>query len=98
MPVADSPLIVIVGALGLIVLICRWVFSRGQRPERSAAPLGTRDYGLLVPLTVTRTREDAEMLRDVLLTEGIRAGISDDLEVRVFREDLARARRLVGAS
>lgn len=86
-------------ALGLIVLICRWVFSTDARDDRTARrlerALTTRDLGLLVPLTAVRTREDADMLREVLREAGVRAGVSEDLEVLVFSKDLARARALV---
>jgi len=105
--------IVAAAALGILVLICRWVFSTDHRstvhrsPDHRSTVLGdrstrrrdkaltTRDYGLLVPLATVRTREDADMLRDLLRDAGIRAGISDDLELLVFSKDLSRARALV---
>jgi hypothetical protein len=95
-----APLIA-AAALGILVLICRWVFSTDHREDRTArrldSVLATRDYGLLVPLTTARTREDAEMFRDLLRGAGINAGVSADLEVLVFSKDLARARQLVSA-
>ncbi len=91
---------VAVAALGILMLVCRWVFSTGHREDRTAKrvekALAARDYGLLVPLTTARTREDADMLKAVLQTAGIRAGVSD-LEVLVFSKDLTRARELVSA-
>jgi hypothetical protein len=97
--------LVAVAALGLLMLICRWVFSTGHRESRGARRLdrvlSARDYGLLVAVATVRTRDDAEMLRDVLKSAGVRAGISDDsgeLQVLVFSKDLARARQLVSAS
>ena len=94
--------LVAAAALGIIVLLCRWVFStgyRGARPaRRDTVPAG--DYGLLVPVTTVRTRDDAEMLRGLLLQAGIRAGVSEtggDLQVLVFTTDLGRARALVSA-
>ena len=94
--------LVAVAALGLIVLICRWVFSTDQRDDRTARrlekALSAGDYGLLVPVATVRTRDDAEMLRDVLKTAGLRAGISEDLQVLVFSKDLARAKQLVSAA
>ena len=99
----NSPLvpIVAVAALGLIVLICRWVFSTDYRDGRTARRIdkmmSAGDYGLLVPVATVRTRDDAEMLRDVLKAAGIRAGVSGDLEVLVFSKDLARAKQLVSA-
>jgi hypothetical protein len=88
---------VALGALGLIVLICRWVFAA---PPRSApSPTHDRgDFGLLVPITVVRTRDDAQMLRGVLRQAGIRGTVADapgGFAVLVFRDDASRARDLV---
>jgi hypothetical protein len=97
-PVFLSPLISLV-ALGLIVLICRWVFATGHRPvARQRDDAG--DLGLLSPVAAVRTRQDADMLRDLLREAGIRAGVSDagdGLQVLVFTKDLERARELVSA-
>jgi hypothetical protein len=82
-------------AMGLIALLCRWVFSTDHRvPARAPEP---RDLGLLVPVAEVRTRDDAEMLVQLLREAGVRASISD-LEVLVFTEDADRARRLVATS
>ena len=92
---------VAVAALALIMAICRWVFSTDSRDDRTARrldkALSAGDYGLLVAVATVRTRDDAEMLRDVLKAAGVRAGISGDLQVMVFRSDLARAKQLVAA-
>ena len=93
-----SPLMSLV-ALALIALICRWVFGTG-RPQAPAAPAQDEDLGLLQPVAEVRTREDAEMLRDLLEQAGVRAGISqgrESVRVLVFGKDLARARELVSA-
>lgn len=94
------------GALVVLILICRWVFSTKTRDERTArrlaalsAPRGG-DYGLLVPIATVRTRADAEMLRSVLLAGGVRCTVSVDDEgadVLVFRADALRARDLVSS-
>ncbi|MGZ6826262.1 MAG: hypothetical protein ACXVGH_05675 [Mycobacteriales bacterium] len=93
--------LVAVAALGLLVLICRWVFSTEDRDARAARRLekaaAARDYGLLVPLTAVRTAEDAAMLREVLRDAGIRSSLSNEGEVLVFSKDLTRARGLVSA-
>ena len=109
MPVVSSfhfllaPLVAL-AALGIIALICRWVFATDHREDRTARRveqvLAARDYGLLVPVATVRTRDDAEMLRDVLVQAGVRAGVSEEsgeLQVLVFRKDLDRARALVAA-
>lgn len=93
-----SPLVSFV-ALGLIVLICRWVFGTGKRPAPPRRP-DSEDLGLLVPVAAVRTRDDADMLHELLTEAGIRAGVSegvDGVRVLVFGKDLERARQLVSA-
>lgn len=91
------------GALLVIILICRWVFSTSDREaraaRRTAAALRSRgggDYGLLVPVARVRTPDDAEMLRGVLREAGIRCTLSGS-EVLVFPADAPRARDLVSS-
>jgi hypothetical protein len=92
----EGPAVALV-ALGVIVLICRWVFANPHRPTpRTAAERG--DFGLLEAITVVRTRADAEMLRGVLREAGIRGTVADadgGFAVLVFRSDASRARDLV---
>lgn len=74
-------------------------------PEAGAATLDTpidptpRDYGLLTPVTVVDTREDAELVRDQLAAASIRATMSTDSagrhHVLVFAADADRARSLL---
>lgn len=94
--------VVAVLALGVIILICRWVFSTDHRDDRTARRLekarSRGDYGLLVPVTRVRTADDAEMLRGVLRNAGIRCTVTqedDGVDVLVFRADAGRARELV---
>ena len=93
-------------ALLVIILMCRWVFSTKDRDRRAArrtqAPAASRsaDYGLLVPIASVRTRDDAEMLRGVLVGAGIRCTVAADAtgaDVLVFRADALRARDLVSS-
>ena len=98
-PAYLSPLVSLV-ALGLIVLICRWVFSTGNRVV-PAQREPSEDLGLLDPVAEVRTRADAEMLRDLLREAGVRAGISEtaeSIQVLVFSKDLERARQLVSTT
>jgi hypothetical protein len=91
-------------ALGVIVLICRWVFAPPSSSRPGATPAATpaasrRDYGLLEPVA-TCALEDAVLLRDVLRDAGLRATLADgaapgEVVVLVFRDDAARARALV---
>ncbi len=100
---ALGPLTALV-ALGVLVLLCRWVFSTGDRDRRTArrraAALSRGDYGLLVPVATARTAEDAELLRSVLAGQSIRATVTTgdhgERTVLVFRRDQDRARQLVG--
>jgi hypothetical protein len=83
-------------ALGIIVLICRWVFST-DRPT-PPPPSEPGDYGLLEPVTVVRTLDDAQMLRSLLQDAGIRGTVATTTEgfaVLVFSGDARRARELV---
>jgi hypothetical protein len=91
-------------ALGVIVLLCRWVFSTSSRDARAAAAAerarSRGDLGLLVPIATVRTRDDGEMLRAVLRDAGIRCSLSEvvpdqEWSVLVFRDDALRARDLV---
>lgn len=84
--------LVAIAALVLIVLICRWVFSPTHTTHRTEQPV---DYGLLLPVAAAPTPADAEMLRDVLVSQGIRASVGAGNEVLVFAKDLDRARALV---
>jgi hypothetical protein len=100
--------LVALGALGVICLICRWVFSTTDRDERAArrreaAEISAQsrgDFGLLVPVTTVRSVDDAEMLQTVLRGAGIRATVAADpsgtgWSVLVFGADAPRASALV---
>jgi hypothetical protein len=78
----------------VVALICRWVFTPSY--TRVRRPPGPKTYGLLVPVTKAPSAEDASMLRDHLVGEGVRASVNEENEVLVFSADLARARTLVG--
>lgn len=80
-------------AMAVVALLCRWVFSPVRRPAPPAARPG--DFGLLVAVAVARSAEDAVMLRDHLVSQGVRASVGPGHEVLVFRSDLERARSLV---
>ncbi len=97
--------VVAVAALGLIVLMMRWVFSTDHREDRTARrtqkAMSAGDYGLLVPVATVRVREDAELLRGVLRDAGIRGTVATapegGLSVLVFRADALRAKDLVSS-
>lgn len=94
------------GALLVVLLICRWVFSTSDRDRRAdrrastALPDRGGDYGLLVPIASVRTADDAQMLQAVLRDAGIRctlAADADGAELLVFQADVLRARDLVSS-
>lgn len=97
--------LVAVAALGLVVLMCRWVFSTAPRDERAARRAERAhtagDYGLLVPVATAAVREDADMLRELLHEAGIRGTVAPaaaaGYAVLVFRADAGRARALVSS-
>ena len=84
-------------AMAVVALICRWVFSPTHTPRRPQQQQGDPDYGLLVPVTTAPTADDAAMLRELLVAEGVRASVSAGHDVLVFRQDLERARALVSS-
>ena len=92
--------LVALAALGVLILICRWVFSTSSRDLRAVRrpqpPTASGDYGLLVPIATARTPADAAMLRQVLHDAGIRATVNGT-QVLVFRADASRARGLVSS-
>jgi hypothetical protein len=90
----------------VILLLCRWTFSTSSRESRMAARTSAAvasragDFGLLVPVASVPTRDDAEALRKVLATAGIRCTVAadgDGVDVLVFRQDALRARDLVSS-
>ena len=85
-----APLVALV-ALGVIMLMCRWVFSTTTRDERAARRLALArargDYGLLVPVARVRTAADAQMLRAVLRDAGIRCTIAEGSAATQAAED-----------
>ncbi len=92
------------GALVVIILLCRWVFSTDVRDDRAARRLqraqSRGDFGLLVPVAHVRTAEDASMLRSLLHDAGIRCTVAEQetgTDVLVFRADALRARDLVSS-
>ncbi len=98
-----SGMIVALVAMALLVLLCRWVFSTGDREQRTARRLekvrSRGDYGLLVPVT-SGPAEQAGAQRERLQAAGIRCTLADGatpgtLVVLVFRSDAERARPLV---
>lgn len=96
--------LVATAALGLIVLICRWVFSTGPRDQRAARRAATAsdsgDYGLLVPVATALSSDAAGQARGLLHAAGLRATVApgaepDSVVLLVFRRDAGRAREVL---
>lgn len=99
-------MIVAVVAMVLLVLLCRWVFSTGDREQRTARRVekarSRGDYGLLVPVVTVGSQAEAQQRRDVLAGAGIRCTVAEGqapgtVAVLVFRADADRARTLVSS-
>ena len=99
--------LVALAALGVIVLMCRWVFSTDVRDDRTARRLAKArargDFGLLVPVAAARSRDEGAALQDALRTAGVRATLAqggDDSAshaVLVFRADAERAQDVLSS-
>lgn len=86
-------------ALGILVLLLRWAFSRGQslveRPARSGKE---QAYGLLVAVASPPTFIEGEILRRRLEDAGIKANLANTLDgprIMVFPKDEAQARNVL---
>jgi hypothetical protein len=97
-----GPFAVALLAVGLLILVMRWVF----RPSRPNAPRGRPpdasdgDIGLLTVVLSALTREEAVERRAVLTEAGIRSSVSSrrdrTVDVLVFAADADKARILLG--
>jgi hypothetical protein len=86
-------------AVGLLVLVLRWASRRGGSlvppPSRPGRP---DEYGLLVSIAEPHTATEAEAAIGRLEEAGVRvtlASTSAGPRLLVFRDDEARARRLL---
>lgn len=89
-------------AIGVLVLLLRWAFRRGgsvvERPPRSGSP---DQYGLLDAVASPGTYIEAEILRQRLEAEGIKATVAmtnDGPRVMVWPRDRARAESVLRAA
>jgi hypothetical protein len=107
-PTAFDPVISVIGVLVVVAvlsLLARWAFSPAPRKSvrRQLRESDPDDFGLLTPVATAPTREDAEMLRDVLVNNGIRCTLAPAggnrrraMHVLVFLGDADRAKNVVG--
>lgn len=91
--------IVALAAVGVLVLLLRWTYSRGHSIVSRPAKQGHEDeYGLLVPVATPATFVEAELIRSQLVSAGIRATLAPTAQgprVMVFREEERVARALL---
>lgn len=87
--------------VGLLAVLLRWTFARGQslvsRPVRSG---GEGDYGLLVPVARFGSVIEAELIRSRLTGAGVQATVASTTGgpcVMVFADDERIARAVLRA-
>lgn len=86
-------------ALGVLILLLRWAYSRGQSLIESPGKAGYEDeYGLLVPVFAPSNFIEGELLRKRLEDSGIKASVITTLDgprVMVFPQDQKAARAIL---
>lgn len=86
-------------AVGVLILLLRWAYSRGHSLIEGPARAGYEDeYGLLVPVSAPGTFIEGEMLRQKLQESGIKASVVSTLDgprVMVFPRDQKSARAIL---
>ena len=94
-------MLVVFVVVGLLVAALRWTFG-GQTVRNPPEPGTPDDFGLLTPVAVVETAEEAQRLRALLTDAGIRAtrtvGSDGRHRVLVFSAELDRARHVGGWS
>ena len=85
--------------VGLLMLLLRWTFGRGHSlvaaPPRPGPP---DDYGLLIAVAEPASFAEAELIRQRLVAQGVRATLAPTTEgprVMVFRDEARVARALL---
>lgn len=101
MPDWRSYLIAVV-MVGVLALLLRWAYGGRSRSlvERRATAGHEDEYGLLVAIASPGTFIEGEVVRQRLLSAGIKAQLvttSEGPRLMVFRADEATARRLLAS-
>ena len=82
--------------VGLLALLLRWAYSNNNSLIERDKKIGSEDeYGLLKVVTSPKNHIEGEMLRQKLLSVGIKATLSQTNtgpKILVFEEDLKIAR------
>lgn len=81
--------------IGIFVIILRWAFSRGHSVVERPAKRGDSDqYGLMRPIASPSTIIEGEVLRQKLLSMGIKSNVAltnNGPKLMVWPEDVKRA-------
>jgi hypothetical protein len=92
-------MLIVFAVVGLLVVALRWTFGGAsvRNPPELPQP---DDFGLLTPVAVMETAEEAQRLRALLAGAGIRAtrtvGSDGRHRVLVFAAEVDRARNIAG--
>jgi hypothetical protein len=96
---ALTTMLVVFVVVGLLIAALRWTFSgtaAGVPPE----PRPPDDFGLLTPVAIVETADEAQRLRALLAGAGVRAtctvGSDGRHRVLVFTAEVDRARNIAG--
>ena len=102
MPLLDghalTTMLVVFVVVGLLVVLLRWTFSGSAvgNPE----PGRPDDFGLLTPVAIVDSADEAQRLRALLAEAGVRAtrtvGSDGRHHVLVFAAEVDRARNIAG--
>jgi hypothetical protein len=91
--------VVAFSAVGLLILLLRWAFSRGHSLIAAPARPGTADsYGLLVAVASPPSFIEGEIMRRSLEDSGIKTNLASTLDgprLMVFPRDEERARAVL---
>jgi hypothetical protein len=94
--------VIAVVMVGVLALLLRWAYGGRSRSlvERRAKAGHEDEYGLLVAISSPGTFIEGEVVRQRLLSAGIKAQLvttSEGPRLMVFRSDEAAARRLLAS-
>jgi len=93
-----GPFMALLG-IGLLIGLLRWAFGHGSSVvERPALPGSPKDYGLLSAVASPPTYIEAEMVRQQLAVQGVKATLAmtnDGPRVMVWPADEELARKVL---
>lgn len=85
--------------MGILIALLRWTFSRGgSLIAKPITPGDPNDYGLMKPIASPNTFIDGEIMRQTLLSNGIRANLVNTTSgprIMVWPVDESAARQIL---